>query len=736
MRSFLALIVLSLCLSTAAFVTIFGTVRGVVHDPQHRPVPGAEITVRAKDSDWSRTCQTNDNGEFEIMAVPVGQYSVSVLHPGFQNAEQQVSVQSGSAPVLHLQLALAGIKLAIEVTSTAEMVNPDSSTTESIVDRKQIERLPGAQQTNSLAMITSMVPGASVVHDQLHLRGGHQVTWLIDGIPVPNTNIAGNVGPQIDPKDIDYLEIQRGGISAEYGDRTYGIFNVEPRSGFERNNSAEIVLNYGSNNASNDQISFGGHSSRFAYYASMTGYRTDLGLMPPATDALHDSSAGIGAFTSLIYNATPSDQFRLTASVRGDHYQIPNTPDDQILGIRDIQSEGDAFAVFSWVHTVRPGLLLTVSPIFHRNRALFDGGAGDSPVIPRDDRTSIYAGGQVNVSWVTGKHNLRAGFSGIAQDDSQFFGLQATDGPGLSLAQNQKVRANLDVGYVEDQYKLMPWLTLNGGVRLTYFSGLLTEWVASPRAGAAFQLPGLHWVIRGSYGRYYQPPPLSTVSGPLLDLALEQGLDFLPLRGERDEQKEVGLAIPIKGWAVDITHYHTNARNFFDHDVLGNSNIFLPLTIAAARLRGWEATVQSPAIFGGTHFHMAYAHQWAEGQGAVTGGLTDFSPPPDGMFFLDHDQRDTLSTGVETQLPWHMWAAGNVAYGSGFLNGDGPDHMSGHTGVDLSLSKSLGESLTLRIDALNIANSRYLLDSANTFGGTHYNYPREISMTLRFRVHY
>ena len=244
---------------------------------------------------------------------------------------------------------------------------------------------------------------------------------------------------------------------------------------------------------------------------------------------------------------------------------------------------------------------------------------------------------------------------------------------------------------MEDQYKLTPWLTLNGGIRLTYFSGLLTEKVASPRAGAAFQLPGLHWVIRGSYGRYYQPPPLSTVSGPLLDLALGQGFGFLPLRGERDEQKEVGLAIPIKGWVVDITHYHTNARNFFDHDVLGNSNIFLPLTIAAARLRGWEATVQSPAIFGHTRVHLAYAHQWAEGQGAVTGGLTDFSPPPDGMFFLDHDQRDTLSTGIETQLPWQMWAAGNLAYGSGFLNGDGPAHMSGHTAVDLSLGKSLGE---------------------------------------------
>ena len=85
-----------------------------------------------------------------------------------------------------------------------------------------------------------------MVHDQLHVRGGHQVTWAIDGIPVPNTNIATNVGPQFDPKDVDYMEVQRGSFSAESGDRTYGVFNVVTRSGFERSRQGELVTSYGS----------------------------------------------------------------------------------------------------------------------------------------------------------------------------------------------------------------------------------------------------------------------------------------------------------------------------------------------------------------------------------------------------------------------------------------------------------------------------------------------------------
>ncbi len=125
-------------------------------------------------------------------------------------------------------------------------------------------------------MITNYVPGAYLTHDQLHVRGGHQVSWLIDGVPIPNTNIASNLGPQIDPKDIDTVEMQRGSYAADFGDRTYGVFNVAPRTGFERNDEGELVLGFGNFYQSDDQINFGGHTSRFAYYASANGNRTTI----------------------------------------------------------------------------------------------------------------------------------------------------------------------------------------------------------------------------------------------------------------------------------------------------------------------------------------------------------------------------------------------------------------------------------------------------------------------------
>ncbi len=153
-----------------------------------------------------------------------------------------VIVISGSMPVVHIQLQLATINESVTASASPAVLPTDSFTPITLVSGLDIERTPGADRTNSMAMITDYVPGTYVTHDMLHMRGGHQVTWLLDGIPIINTAIAQNLGPQFDPKDMDYVEVNRGSYAAEFGDRTYGVFNVVPRTGFERNNEGRTRL--------------------------------------------------------------------------------------------------------------------------------------------------------------------------------------------------------------------------------------------------------------------------------------------------------------------------------------------------------------------------------------------------------------------------------------------------------------------------------------------------------------
>ena len=188
-----------------AFAATVGSVRGVIHDPQHRPVQDAMVMIKAKTSDWSSTTNSDANGNFAFNAVPLGEYTVTVAGVGFETgaAERRRHLRLRARAALRAQHRRQPKRRS---TSPAlpRPRPPIPSTPTTLVNRLEIARTPGADRTNSLAMITDYVPGAYVTHDQLHIRGGHQTSWLIDGVPVPNTNIASNLGPQFDPKDIDY----------------------------------------------------------------------------------------------------------------------------------------------------------------------------------------------------------------------------------------------------------------------------------------------------------------------------------------------------------------------------------------------------------------------------------------------------------------------------------------------------------------------------------------------------
>ncbi len=754
-----ALFTTFLALALAASAAVVGSVRGVIHDPQHRPVSDAMVMIKAKTSDWNATTNSDANGDFAFVAVPLGEYVVTVAGVGFEQTEQEVMVISGSQPVLHFALNVAGSKETVNVSATPETVATDSATPTTVVDRMEIARTPGASRTNSLAMITDYVPGAYIVHDQLHIRGGHQTSWLVDGVPVPNTNIASNIGPQFDPKDIDYLEVSRGSYGAEFGDRTYGVFNVVPRTGFERNREAELVVSAGNFYQTNDQFSFGSHTDRFAYYASVNGNRSNLGIETPVPQTVHDAANGYGGFGSLMFNLNPSNQLRLVTSLRKDFYQVPYDPFPNdiengdiaangfsaqypSIGLRDSDHESDAIVNFSWVHTFNSKLLLTVSPFYHHNAANYTSLPTDTPVAATQDRSSTYAGGQVSFSANTVRNNFQAGLYSFYQENSESFGAVFHDGSGQPpFADLQKPTGGLAAFFLDDKFKPFSWLTLSAGMRPTHFSGNagFSENAISPRFGATATVPRLNWTFRAFYGNYYQAPPLVTASGPLINLCNQSDCGFITLKGERDEEHQFGVTIPFRGWIFDADTFRTRASNFFDHDVIGESNLFFPLSIEKGLIRGWEATLRSPRVGRRAQIHLAYSNQIAEAGGAITGGLTDFSTLDYGP--LDHDQRHTLNIGGDITLPRRAYLSTNVYYGSGFVNAFpgqpfAGDYLPGHTTFDVTLGKDFGESLSASVAAINLANRRYEIDNSVTFGGFHWNNPREVFIEFRYRFHY
>jgi len=747
MRRFLFFLTwFSLAASLPAFATVFANLRGVVHDPEHRPIAKAQVSLQASDSAFLLTAVTNTQGEFELPQAPIGVYTLKITAPGFAPFSQTLTVASGTNPVIHAALALG-------------------SDTESVVVEATAATLSGADRTTGMEMITDYVPGAYMTHDMLHMRGGHQTSWLIDGVAIPNTKIASNVGPQIDPNDIDSLETQRGSYAADVGDRTYGVFNVLPRNGFERDREAELFLYAGNLYTGEAGLSLGNHSERTAWYASVTGARSNYGLATPVPGIDHDATNSQSALVSVIRNQTAKDQLRFDGQYRQDYFQIPfdPNPDDYECasdyycssGLRDGQTERDSFAVANWVHTFSPRALVEVAPFYHFNQSNYDSRPNDYPVATTWHQTSNYSGLQADTHLIAGPHTFSGGIYSFYQAENDLFGLLVND-QSYSSNSVPNTSSSTNAGLVEfhfsDHWQLNRYVALLGGMRISEFRAGLDESAAYPRIGATVEVPRLHWVFRGFYGHFFQPAPVETVSSAFLNyVTSQQGEDtFIPLPSERDEEHQFGVTIPYKGWVLDVDTFKTRVNNFLDHSNVGESNIYFPIAVDGALVRAWELTLRSPQIARFGQFHLAYSNQIAEQRGNVIGGFACSDPNDDACNLgpdytpVDHDQRDTLNAGFTANLPLRTWFASNVYYGSGFVNGlagsgEGPyqgDYLPAHTTFDISAGHGFGENWTLTGNLLNVTNHRVLLDNSVTIGGFHYNDPRMASAELRYRFHF
>jgi hypothetical protein len=754
--------VLLLMLGVPVYATVFAAVHGVVHDPEHRPIAGAEVTLRAATSDFVLHAASNANGEFDLPQTPLGVYHITVSAPGFGTVTQAVSVTAGTNPVLHIPLSVSRQVTNVVVESSAAPVQ--SVTPATLVTRQMINQTPGADRTLGMEMITDFVPGSYMTHDMLHIRGGHQTSWLIDGVSIPNTKIASNVGPQIDPKDIDTLETERGSYGADLGDRTYGIFDVLPRNGFEFNREGELMLYGGNLDAAEAQLALGNHTQKTAWYASLAGNRANYGLETPIPQIYHDATNSVGGFVSVIRNQTPRDQLRIDAQLRQDFFQVPYDPNRndweqaasdnyQSWGLRDAQRERDAFLIANWVHTFSPKALLSIAPFYHGNQSNYDSRPTDYPVATTWHQLSNYTGAQVDGRVEAGPNEFSAGLYSFYERENDLFGTIVNNGSGPSLPNTTAdANAGLVEFYANDHLRLGQYITLRGGLRASIYHAGLNETAVEPRLGATARIPHLNWVLRGFYGRFFQPAPILTVSTAVLQNAasLPGESTFTPVPSERDEEHQFGIEIPYKGWMLDVDTFRNRVNNYLDHANLGESNMFFPIAIQGALIRAWELTLRSPTLAGWGQFHLSYSNQIAEQRGSIVGGFTcTYANDPAcnlGPAYtpLDHDQRNTLNTGFTANLPAHTWFSTNLYYGSGFTNGlagsgIGPyqaEYLPAHATVDLSAGHAFAERWRAAVNVTNLANYRVLQDNSVTIGGFHWNDPRMIAGEVRYRFQF
>jgi carboxypeptidase family protein len=155
-------LVLVLCVLAASNsnAAVFGTVTGLVEDPQHQAIAHVLMTIRSPSSGWQRTTETDVDGRFVLQAVPTGDYVISAAMQGFRTIEKSIRVRPGTITDIGFAMPLGAIAETVHVVSKEGTVNTKSATTESLVGRDEIEHTPGALRTNSMDLVTQHVPGS------------------------------------------------------------------------------------------------------------------------------------------------------------------------------------------------------------------------------------------------------------------------------------------------------------------------------------------------------------------------------------------------------------------------------------------------------------------------------------------------------------------------------------------------------------------------------------------------
>src|SRR5207247_7664182 len=98
---------LVLCWASQASASVFGDIRGIVFDPQHRAIAGANIRVRSKSSDFVKNIQSDAAGQFLFRAIPIGEYTITIEAAVYKSIEHLITLVSGSVSVLSFRMTIA-----------------------------------------------------------------------------------------------------------------------------------------------------------------------------------------------------------------------------------------------------------------------------------------------------------------------------------------------------------------------------------------------------------------------------------------------------------------------------------------------------------------------------------------------------------------------------------------------------------------------------------------------------
>jgi hypothetical protein len=241
----LALMFFPIVAAPAAQVTT-ATIYGVVRDPTGAVLPGATITATNQGTNLSRDTVTDERGEFAVLALPTGRYTLKIELPGFKTyTNQGLELGAGQTVRQTYSLEVGQVSENITVSESAPLVQTTTAAQQESIGTQQVSDLPLARR-NIVGLITQ-APG--VTENSTGIAGGGNIRLngvaeggtaiTVDGtdaVSNSETRGTGTYGGQnqisvMSVEAVAEVQIVKGILPAEFGGAAGGQVNMISRSG-------------------------------------------------------------------------------------------------------------------------------------------------------------------------------------------------------------------------------------------------------------------------------------------------------------------------------------------------------------------------------------------------------------------------------------------------------------------------------------------------------------------------
>jgi outer membrane receptor protein involved in Fe transport len=626
--------------------------------------------------------------------------------------------------------------------------------------RTAIQNTPQGENA-PLNQVLLRAPG--VVQDgfgQIHVRGDHgSLQYRLDGVQLPEgLSLFSSI---LSPRFANELSLITGALPAQYGLRTAGVVDIGVKSG-STNPGGEASVMGGSYNWIQPALQYGGRSGAIDYFAVGQYVSNGIGVENPtsAYTPLHDDTAqwyGLAKVTGIVDENTRLSFIAGGASAR---YQIPNvpgqTPQFTVNGISAWNSslldqrqwEDTYFGIASMQKSYENFNMQLSGFTRYSNLSYQPDVIGDllyNGIQPYANRTSLAAGVQGDASLkVAAAHTVRGGFLVQRERVTSLTNGNAVpvDGNGDAIPNGTTVgftQGSDLVGwtyslYLQDEWKVVPTVTVNFGARFDAISGVTSENQLSPRVNVVWE-PDPKITLRAGYARYFVPAPLNQVNPNSIAVlsgttaAPEVAINS-PVMAERSDNFDVGLTVkPVDGLTIGFAGYYKFAQNYLDKGQFGAPITLTSFNYANAQIAGWELFTNYDNGPWSLYANLAWTRTSAININSAQFNFeqAELDYIANNWIFTDHNQSWTGSAGAayvfNSGSDWATRVSADVLFGTGLRTSivtPNDTSLPPYATLNLSLTQkvpiAVNKGTQVRFDAINVADSTYQLRDGTGVG--------------------